>query len=82
MGGGWGCVCAGWCGGCDWVAEPLERQTDVDQCTEGLCAGFMLSVVEEIALAALIGRVPIYYVEVRVCGEWRRGGDLDICVVE
>lgn len=42
----------------------------------------MLGVIEEIALAALVGRVPIYYVEVRVCGEWWRGGDLDICVVE
>jgi len=30
VGGGWGSVCAGWCGGCDWVVEPLEGQTDVD----------------------------------------------------
>jgi hypothetical protein len=47
-----------------------------------LCAGFVLGVVEEVALAALVGRMPVYYVEVWVCGEWRRGGDLDVGVVE
>ena len=47
-----------------------------------MCAGFVLGMVEEIALAALVGRVPIYYVEVWVCGERWRGGDLRIGVVE
>jgi hypothetical protein len=60
----------------------LEGQTDVDQGAEGLGAGFVLGVVEEVALAALVGWVPVYYVEVWVCGEWRRGGDLDVGVVE
>lgn len=82
MGGRWGCVCAGWRGGCDWIREPLEREADVDQCTKSLCTGFVLGMVEKISLAALIGRVPVYNVEVWVCGEWRRGGNLGISIVE
>jgi hypothetical protein len=42
----------------------------------------MLCMVEKVALAALVGRMPIYNVEIWVCCEWWRGGNVGIGVVE
>lgn len=54
---------------------PLEWQADVDEGANGLYAVIVLSMVEEVALAALIRRVPVEDVEVRlgrcVWDRWR-----------
>jgi hypothetical protein len=71
------------CGRLDWVGEPLEGEADVYQRAQGLGAGFVLGVVEEVALAALVGGVPVYDVEVGVCGQGCCiGGDSGVGVVE
>jgi hypothetical protein len=66
----------------DGVGEPLEGETDVYESAQGLGAGFVLGVVEEVALAALVGWVPVYDVEVGVGGQWCCRGDLGVGVVE
>ena len=54
------------------MAEPLEWKANVDERAEGLRAGFVLGVVEEVALAGLVGWMPLKNVEVWVGGErWR-----------
>lgn len=46
-----------------WGGGPLEGQTYVDECTDGLHACFVLCVIEKIALAALVGWMPIEDIE-------------------
>ena len=46
----------------------MERQGDVDEGADGLDAIVVLGVVEEVALAALVGGVPFENVKVRFCG--------------
>lgn len=51
--------------------RPLERQADVDEGAHCLHTVVVLGMVEEIALAALVCRVPIENVEVRLRrGRW------------
>lgn len=45
------------------VGGPLERKTDVDEGRNGLDASFVLGVVEKVALATLICRMPLEDVE-------------------
>lgn len=65
-GGGGG---GGRCGVVYGVARPLAGEKDVDEGGEGLCAGFVLAVVEEETLAAGVGVVPFEDVEGRL-GSW------------
>lgn len=46
--------------------RPLERQADVDEGANSLHAVVVLSMVEEIALAALVRGVPVENVKVRL----------------
>lgn len=49
---------------------PLVGQLDVYQGAESLGGGFVLRVVEEVALAGLVGGVPVQDIESRIAGQW------------
>lgn len=52
----------------DWIRLSLKRKVNIEEGRQRLNGNTMLGVIEEIALAVLVTRIPFKYVELRIIG--------------
>lgn len=52
----------------DWIRLSLKRKVNIEEGRQRLNGNTMLGMIEEIALAVLVTRIPFKYVELRIIG--------------